>query len=263
MAEPSHILITGASDGIGAALAREYAAAGFRLSLTGRDRQRLDDVADACRGRGAEVEIHVQDVRDGEALARWIADADGRRPLDAVYANAGITGGVSQDGAPEDWNHMQQLIDVNLTAALRTAQSAISCMLPRGRGRVVLISSLQGLRGLPSSPTYSAAKAGLLAWGDAMRGLMAGRGIRIQVVCPGYVDTGLSRQWGGNKPFVMAVDKAARLIRQRVENDQAIIAFPWILALGLRLTHWLPVPIADFFLRRFVVYRRGGGGEGG
>lgn len=257
MRQPTHILITGASAGIGAALAREYAGPGIRLALNGRDAARLEAVAAECRNKGAEVALWVGDVRDGDALARWMADADSLRPLDLVFANAGITGGVAGDGNPENWEDTQRLIDINLTAALRTGHEAARLMLPRGRGRVVLVGSLQSLRGLPTSPAYSAAKAGVLGWAEAMRGLLAERGVRVQVVLPGYVDTDLSRQWGGNKPLVMPVERAAGIIRRGIAANRAVVAFPWVLAFGLRLLSLLPPWLADIIIRRFAVYRRG------
>lgn len=259
MTDPTHILITGASAGIGAALAREYATAGIRLALTGRDRDRLDQVAADCRAKGAEVVTWIGDVRHGDDLAAWMAEQDQSRPLDLVIANAGVTGGVARDGELERWEDMRSIIAVNLEAAMRTGHEAARLMLSHGGGRVVLVGSLQSLRGLPTSPTYSATKAGLLSWGEAMRGLLAGTGVRVLVALPGYVDTEISRQWGGNKPLVMSAARAARILRQGISANRAVIAFPWILAFGLRLLNWLPAGLADWIIRRFAVYRRGSG----
>ncbi len=165
------ILITGASSGIGAALAQHYAAPGIRLALQGRDRVRLDAVAAACRGRGAAVATAVLDVTDHAALAAWIAAMDDAGPLDLVVANAGISGGSS--GAAEGEAQARRIFAVNVDGTLATLYPALARMRRRGTGTIALMSSLAGFRGVPGAPAYTASKAGDPGAG---RGAAAGPG---------------------------------------------------------------------------------------
>lgn len=243
--------ITGASGGIGAALAVACAAPGVALFLAGRDLVRLEAVAQRCRARGAEVAVRAFDVTDRASALAWIDDADRRVPLDLVIANAGVTGGLGPHGEPEALDQVHHVLAVNLGGVVNTVVPAIDRMLLRGRGRLVLIGSLAGLRGLPSCPAYSASKAAVHAYGQALRGWLKPRGIGVTVVCPGYVATAMSSRVVGAKPFLMSADAAARRIVRAVSADRPMVAFPWLLAFGIRLLALLPDPVARWFLGFF------------
>src|SRR5579859_2125613 len=154
---PRHILITGASSGIGAALARRYARPDARLALGGRDRARLDAVAAVCRERGALAAAAVVDVTDQAAMRRWILAADAESPIDLVIANAGVSSRSGAEG--EDEARARVVLAVNLDGVLNTAYPAIERMTARGHGQLALMSSLAGYRGFPDSPIYSASKS--------------------------------------------------------------------------------------------------------
>lgn len=218
------ILITGASSGIGAAVALAYAQhygqGGCTLTLSGRDADRLQAVATACRASGATVSATVIDVTDQAAMRQWISDADTAAPLDIVLANAGISGG-------EDEATTRRIFDINLTGVLNTVHPALDCMIARGRGTIGMVSSIAGNRGLPSAPAYSATKAAVLAYGEGLRGRYAHRGVAICVICPGFVRSRITDQNTFSMPFFMEADRAAQIILTGLNKGTAKISFPW------------------------------------
>ncbi|MBT3306412.1 MAG: SDR family NAD(P)-dependent oxidoreductase [Alphaproteobacteria bacterium] len=220
-----NILITGASSGIGEALARDYAEPGRFLALTGRDKDRLEDVAKACRTFGAEVEAKPVDVTRRDDLARWIADIDAHHPLDLVIANAGTSSGSGGRGENED--QARDIFTVNLAGVLNTVWPAIAPMRERRRGQIAIISSVAAFRGLPGAPAYAASKAAVKVYGEGLRGWLAADRIKVSVVCPGFVRTRMTENNIYPMPFLMDADKAARIIRRGLERNKARIAFPW------------------------------------
>ncbi|HNN17625.1 MAG TPA: SDR family NAD(P)-dependent oxidoreductase, partial [Giesbergeria sp.] len=161
------VLITGATSAIGGALAREYAAPGVTLYLHGRNAERLQEVAAACQAQGAKVVTTLLDVRDFTALRSWLT---GLGPLDLVIINAGMNTHIGPNGEPEPWEEVEALLDVNLKATMVAVQAVLPAMRARGSGQIALVSSLAGYFGLPVTPTYCATKAGLKAYGEALRG---------------------------------------------------------------------------------------------
>ncbi|MGC2855689.1 SDR family NAD(P)-dependent oxidoreductase [Novispirillum sp. DQ9] len=241
------VLITGASSGIGAALAREYAAPGVRLALCGRDAVRLEEVAAACRATGAEVAACVLSVTDAEAVAAWVAEADAAAPLDLVVANAGISAGTG-DGS-ESAEQTRAIFAVNVDGVLNTVLPALAPMRARRRGQVAIVASVAGFRGLPSAPAYCASKAAVKAWGEGLRGWLAGDGVRVSVILPGFVESRITAANRFRMPFLMPAEKAARLIRRGLERDRGRIAFPWPTVFGAWLLSVLPDALADRLTR--------------
>ncbi len=248
MRNPRSILITGATSGIGAALARDYAAPGVRLVLSGRNIERLEAVAADARAAGAEVETAIIDITDAESTGRWVEAADDAAPLDLAIANAGLSGGTH--GGGESVAQANIIFATNMNGVVNTLNPALERMVARGRGQAALVSSLAGIRGLPGSPAYSASKAAVRVWGDAMRGRMAPRGVTVSIVCPGFVRTPMTDVNQYTMPMLMDVDKAAALIRRRLARGDAMIAFPWPMYLGVRLMAALPRPLADYLYGR-------------
>lgn len=237
------ILITGATGAIGAALAREYAAPGVTLFLHGRNAQRLQKVAADCQAKGSLVVTTRLDVRDFTALRAWL---EALGPLDLVIVNAGMNTHIGPNGEPEPWDEVEALLDVNLKAAMVIVQAVLPAMRARGHGQIALISSLAGYFGLPVTPTYCATKAGLKAYGEALRGWLAPEGIRVNVVMPGYVKSPMCDDMPGPKPFLWSPERAAKAIRRGLERDQARISFPFPLNWG---TWWLAVLPASVSIR--------------
>ncbi|WP_244816413.1 SDR family oxidoreductase [Caballeronia sp. Lep1P3] len=254
--KPRTIVITGASAGLGRALASCYAVPGVTLGLIGRDAERIDSVAAACRARGADVVSASIDVRDQAALARWMLDFDARHPVDLVIANAGI---ASTLRSPDDWEDIERtaaIVDTNLYGALNTVLPVIERMRARRRGQLALVSSLAGLRGMAISPAYCVSKAALVAWCDSVRPLLARDGIGVSVVMPGFVRTAMSDVFPGSKPFMWTPERAALHIRKRLSLRRVEIAFPFSLAFGMKLLRLFPAALADAILGRMSLLPR-------
>ncbi|RMF11948.1 MAG: SDR family NAD(P)-dependent oxidoreductase [Alphaproteobacteria bacterium] len=248
MQNPKSILITGASSGIGRALALHYARAGVTLALNGRNRERLELVARECRARGAKVIADVVDVTDEPALTAWIHAVDDKAPLDLVIANAGVSLGY-RSGTPLG-DHTGDTFAVNVWGVLHTIHAAIERMRARHRGRVAIMSSLAGFLGFPSAPAYSASKASVKAYGEALRGMLAPEGIAVNVICPGFVESPMTDRNSFPMPFLMPAHRAARIIARGLERNKGRIAFPWPLVAVLRLVGLLPASWLEWLLAR-------------
>ena len=234
------VLITGASSGIGRALALRYAAEGGTLGLLGRNLDRLEAIAKECRRAGAGVVTGVLDVRDRAEMMKWIAAFDRTSPVDLVFANAGVMEGTRPGGAIEPPDPAHALIETNVLGVLNTVQPLLAPMMARGRGQIAIVSSLAGFVPLPDAPSYSASKAAVLRYGLSLRALLAERGVKVNVICPGYVTTPMMLRESGAKPFEMPPEKAAEIIRRGLARDKATIAFPFWFGLSTRISGILP-----------------------
>jgi short-subunit dehydrogenase len=250
---PRSILITGASSGIGAALAESYAAPQTHLALGGRNQARLAAVADRCRERGAAVIKGCVDIADAAPLAAWIEAADRAAPLDLVIANAAIQGGLWRGGTGETAEEVERVMQVNFAGTCNTIRAILPAMRRRGRGQIALVASLAGLRGLPYSPGYCASKAALKTYGEALRSWLAPEGIAVSVVLPGFVKTRMSDMVSGPKPLMMSPERAARIIRRGLAKGRRQIAFPLQLYLAMQVMRALPAALVDRLLRRVEV----------
>ncbi len=248
MRDPRSILITGASSGIGAALATAYAAPGVFLALAGRDSARLRAVAELCRAAGAEAEEAVVDVSDRLAMESWLTSLDQRHPLDLLIANAGISSGTA--GGWERPEQARTIFAVNLDGVFNTVLPLLPAMGRRRRGQIAIMSSLASFRGFPGAPAYCASKAAVRIWGEALRGDLWDAGIRVTVICPGYV---VSPMTAGNDfpmPMLMKAEQAAAIMKRGLARGRARIAFPWPLYLAVWLLGLLPLGLTDPLLRR-------------
>jgi short-subunit dehydrogenase len=250
---PTAVLITGGSNGIGRALALSYAGHGTTVYLSGRDKARIEAVAQECRERGADAEGTVIDVTDAKAMADWISQADKRTPLDLVIANAGITNSTS--GLPEGPKRTRRILAVNVDGVINTVLPALAEMDKRNKGQVALMSSIAGFRGLPTSSAYSASKAMVKAWGEALRGERLATGVRVNVICPGWVESRITDANNFDMPFLMPADKAASIIRRGLARDTARIVFPWQMHLVVWLLAALPPAWTDPILNRKLAGR--------
>lgn len=247
-AVPHHIVITGASAGLGRALALAYAAPGVVLGLAGRDAGRLDVSAEACRAKGATVKTGSMDVRNAQAMQSWLHQFDDAHPIDLLIANAGA---ASTLASAQDWEELERtaaIVDTNFYGAMHAVLPVITRMRLRRSGQIALISSLAALRGMAISPAYCASKAAIKAYGDSVRPILSRDGIRMSIVLPGFVKTAMSDVFPGDKPFLWSADKAAQHIQHKLKAGRAEIAFPGLLAFGMRLLPLLPAVVADGIL---------------
>ncbi len=234
------ILLTGASGGIGVALTEELAASGVTLGLVGRDPERLAQARIAAEAKGATVVCLSVDVRDTEMLAQQILAFDAEHPVDLLVVNAGIAHTLPQRGGFESWEQIKESLDVNLYGALATIHPLLEPMRQRGRGQILLVSSLSAYIGMPISPAYSASKAGLKIYGEALRGVMASDGVGVTVACPGFIRSPMSDRFPGPKPFLLTPERAAQQLRKAAERNRARVSFPFPLSLGVWFLSILP-----------------------
>lgn len=246
-----NILITGASGGLGAALAAAYARPGIWLALTGRNPERLAATAECCRKLGAEVVTTAIDVTDADALAAWIRECDRQRPLDLVIANAGTTSTISPQKPAESWDDICRVFDTNVKGALATVYPAMEAMRARGKGQLALMSSLGGYVGMPISPAYNASKAAIKVYGEGLRGWLAPQGVGVTVICPGFIRSAMSDAYPGPRPFLLSAEKAAAIIRHRLARNPARIAFPFPLMLAMWFLSVLPPSISLLLQKTF------------
>ena len=249
---PTSIFITGASSGLGKALAIAYATPNIQLFLCGRNESRLNETATLCKEKGANVHTFLFDVTDKTAVALAITEANKIKPIELLIANAGVSGGVL--GMPETSDGTHNIIATNVGGVVNTVLPAIRCFKDRGCGQIAIIASLAGYRGMSSCPAYSASKACVKAWGEGLRGLLKKDGIAVNVVCPGFIETPLTDKNKFKMPFLMGADKAANIIKKRLSKNPAIIAFPHIMAFGAwfgsALPSWIILPILGLFPKK-------------
>ncbi len=242
MTQFSHVLITGASSGIGEALALALAAPGVTLHLSGRNAGRLGAVAEACRSRGATAVPAILNVRDEAAMAAWVTGA-GR--LDLVVANAGISAGTG-DNTPEAMTQIRGIFATNLGGVLNTVLPAIEAMQgqPAGpdgwRGRIVVVASIAAFVAAPGAPSYCASKAAVDRWTVATAPGLRRGGIALTSVCPGYIRTAMTARNRFPMPGLMDADRAARIILRRVAAARFRVTFPWWMGLAARIGGLLP-----------------------
>jgi len=243
MKNPKNIMITGAGGGLGSALSLAYAAQGISLFLTGRNEDRLADISAACRLKGAHVEMACIDVEDAVAMENFIRETDKDKPLDLVIANAGIS--KTLVSGEQNSSAATKVFSTNLYGVLNTIHPAIPLMVKRRKGQIAIISSLASFRGLPSAPAYSASKAAVRFYGEALRGVLKADGIGVSVICPGFIRTPMTDINKFPMPMLMDAEKAARKIKRRLEHNPARIAFPWPLYFLMNFTGFLPPAITD------------------
>lgn len=239
-----HILITGASSGIGEALALHYAASGVkRLSLCGRNAERLEKVAQICRQSGVETETEILDVAEAKAVADWINSCNAKQPLNLIFANAGV---ATLAETPEN---VRKTFDTNVMGVVNTVLPTIEIFKKAPSEQVkhiAITSSVAGYHGMPTCPSYSASKACVKAWGEGLRLDLRRFGINVSTICPGFIRSRITDKNTCPMPFFMEADQAARIIAERIEKNIGLIAFPWQMRLAVWLGSILPNCVSDW-----------------
>ena len=239
---PFAALVTGASSGLGAALAEALARPGATLHLGGRDAARLESGAETCRAGGAVVLPQAIAVTDAQAMAGWV---EGSGPLDLVIANAGISGGVDRSGI-EPATQARAVFDTNLLGALNTILPAAAAMRAQApgtdgvRGRIAAIASIAAFLPAPVAPSYAASKAALDSWMLGNAGAWARHGVRLCSVCPGFIRSPMTARNRFPMPGLMDADRAAALVLAGIASGRRRVVFPRFLAAAGRAADLLP-----------------------
>jgi len=224
------VFITGASSGIGEALAREYANGSAQLGLLARRGEELARVAGELRQRGASVLVYAADVTDTSGMQSAIHDFVTRTGgVDRVIANAGI--GIRDSLRDGDAESVARLMSVNVVGTTNTIVPFLPTMLRQGSGTLAAVSSVAGHRGLPGRAAYSASKAAVITFMDALRMQLANTGVHAMTLCPGFVRTPLTASLSHKLPFLLEVDDAARLMLRAIEQRKNTYTLPWQMSL--------------------------------
>jgi short-subunit dehydrogenase len=243
------ILITGASNGIGKALADRLAEPGVFIAISGRTSSDLQLVCNQCQAKGATVLAKAIDVTDQKAMSEWITNVDKSHPLDLVIANAGIS--IDTSGKLKKTSQLRRVLDTNIFGVLNTIEPILPKMVLRQKGTIALMSSLAGFHGMASAPGYSSSKAWVLSYGQGLRGKFFSKGIRVSVICPGFIKSRITQKNKFFMPLLMDTQKAATIIINSLEKDKAQIAFPFLLYVLVVFLSFLPSQLTDKFANYF------------
>lgn len=235
------VVISGASSGLGTALARHYAARGATLALIARR-------SDVLHRLAAELPAAIPypaDVRDGAALDAAAADFIRRHgPPDIVIANAGVSTGTLTECA-EDLPRFQAVMDINVMGMVKTFHPFLGAMKAARRGALVGIASVAGVRGLPGAGAYSASKAAAISYLESLRLELRGSGVSVITVRPGYIATPMTEANPYPMPFMLSAEQAAGKIARGIERRRRLVTIPWQMAVVARLLRLLPIPLYD------------------
>ena len=253
----AHALVTGGSRGLGPYIARALAGEGAKLTLTARSAASLREVAEELAGKATRVHSIAADVCDDGARRKLLEEAESvLGPIDILVNNAGIEQIVSYTDLPPD--RIEAMIDTNLVAPLILSRLVLERMIERGRGHVVMMSSLGGKKGSPYSATYAATKAGLIAWTSGLRIELQGTGVGASVICPGFVsEAGMFAERSQQAPRVLGTstpEAVAQAVVRAIQRDVGeIIVNPGPVRLGLIFEHLSP-GLARWALEKAGVY---------
>ncbi|MCX7182456.1 MAG: SDR family oxidoreductase [Nitrosospira sp.] len=233
---PLRVIISGASSGLGMALARHYAALGATLGLIARQERPLQILVEEL----SNAFYYVADVRDAQTM-RSVAQTfiQHHGCPDIVIANAGISNGTLTEHA-EDTEIFENILATNVIGMLNTFQPFIIPMRNSKKGKLVGIASVAGYRGLPGSSAYSASKAAAISYLESLRVEMHGSGISVITICPGYIITPMTENNPFRMPFILTAEKASKKIIHAIENKKLFAVIPWQMSIIARILKLLP-----------------------
>jgi short-subunit dehydrogenase len=239
---PVKVVITGATSGIGEALAREYAKQGATLALIARRAHVLAQLKDSL---STTCFTYAADVRDSRAMQQAAADfVEERGYPDVVIANAGISRGTITE-YPQDVEAFQAILDTNVVGMLKTFHPFLDGMRRQRHGMLVGIASIAGFRGLPGAGAYSASKAAAIRYLESLRVELRGSGVGVLTVCPGYIATPMTANNPYPMMFIISAEQAARKIVRAIERRRKFLIIPWQMAILGRIFSILPLRLYD------------------
>jgi len=248
MSKFKNVLITGASSGLGRALAIELSKKSQNLFLCARNFENLQETKNLCQNSNANIYLKILDVKDEIASQNYITEIEENFALDLVIANAGVSGGTAH--GTESFAQVKEIFDTNLYGVLNIVQPIIEKMTLRKNGQIVIISSLAGFISLPSSPAYSASKSAVRIYGEALRGNLAEFDVKVNIACPGYIKTKMTAVNNFYMPFLMDSAKASQIIINGIEKNHGRIIFPIIFYFLIRVLLSLPFSLVEKIMKK-------------
>jgi short-subunit dehydrogenase len=232
-------VITGASSGIGRALARVLAGEGARVGLIARRREQLEALAGDIAATGGTAAVAAADVGDRGQVRAAVEEVRGRLgPVDLLVANAGVGAPTLLD--PMNVGDVEKMLRVNVLGVVYAVEAVLPEMLRRGRGHLAAVSSLAAYKGLPSESGYCASKAAVNAFMEGLRIQLRGRGVSVTTICPGFVLTPMTEINKFHMPWLLRPEEAARRMARALRRKKKVYNFPWQMALLMKVTRWLP-----------------------
>jgi len=246
-----HIVITGASRGLGAALALSYAEPNVTLTLLGRNENLLRDIKEQCEAKGSTVKISQLDLREFSDIQKWLSQLKTEPPISLFIANAGVFEGRFENEQIEARARAQHVLETNLNATIDIVSSITGLLIAQGSGHIAMISSLAAIQPLADAPAYSASKAGIRAYGEALREALLEHKIPVSLIYPGHINTQQTENHIGPLPSIMEPDTAANYIKKKLNRKSNSIYLPAHIAWPLRVSKILPWKLRALINRPF------------
>jgi len=247
------IIITGASSGLGEALALHYASKENTLVLIARREERLADVADRCRERDAEVEILVADVNNFKQMGE-IGGRLCEKPIDRIILNAGIS--VGHSGGVTPFEDFHRLFQTNFLSVHALLEPIIPKVIAQGHGEIVFISSLASILTMPTSIAYSSSKRALNAYAEGLHHQLKPHGINVMTIMPGFIDSEMTQKNRFKMPFLMKTEEGVARITHAIERKKIRYAFPFRFYLMIRIVSLFPQSLRDKIVH-FTNFKKG------
>jgi len=243
-------IITGASSGIGWALARTLAAEGCKVGLVARRREQLAELAAEIEKHGGMAAFAMADVSQREQAVAAIREVAARLgPVDLLIANAGV--GAPTTIEPFNVGDVEQMFRVNVLGVVYSLEAVLPQMLERGRGHLAAVSSLASYKGLPGESAYTASKAAVNVFLEGLRIQLRSKGIAVTTICPGFVKTPMTEVNKFKMPWLLTADAAARRIVQALKRKRKVYNFPWQLSLFMKCARWAPDWLVDRMMHTY------------
>jgi short-subunit dehydrogenase len=240
-------VVTGASSGLGWALAQALATEGCKVGLVARRRERLVELAGQIEKSGGTTVFAAADVTERPQVIAAIYDIAARLgPVDLLIANAGVGAPTTVD--PFNVSDIEKMFRVNVLGVIYSLEAVLPQMLQRRRGHLAAISSLAAYKGLPGESAYTASKAAVNVFLEGLRIQLRSKGIAVTTICPGFVQTPMTEVNEFKMPWLLTAEEAARRIVRALKHKRKVYNFPWQTALLMKLTRWAP----DWLLERMM-----------